>query len=175
MNTQNIQTEDLAITIKTIRVDGKKMTMALFKQIPQRALSPDDFNNPLVKIFGNVLYELDSFCQSWLVLADNGRLMRVGYKAIDKAYVNKYKEPIERAQEALAKSILEKAHTLSLFSRTTDAHKSVYDGVAAREDKKIEGRQEALNYEIRMQQWDAQAYEYYLEAIKFPQLYIAVG
>jgi hypothetical protein len=65
------------VTVQTLRVDGKKMTLQFFKQLPKRdffieGATPD----PALKPWGRVHYLLQDGGDSWLVAEVDGQLYR---------------------------------------------------------------------------------------------------
>ena len=53
----NIESEELTITIKVLKVGSKKMTQSVFKQLPEKDVIDNDFNLQ-GKVWGKVNYRL---------------------------------------------------------------------------------------------------------------------
>lgn len=59
------------VSIQTINVNGKQMTLAVFRQLPVLEDIPDD-----ACLWGKVFYEVKGQGAEWIVLESGGRLFR---------------------------------------------------------------------------------------------------
>lgn len=59
------------VSIQTINVNGKQMTLAVFRQLPVLEDIPDG-----ACLWGKVLYEIKDQGKEWIVLESEGRLFR---------------------------------------------------------------------------------------------------
>jgi hypothetical protein len=60
--------QDLSITIQALKVDGKKMTIAVFKQLPPaKILKQDGTINTDITILGHVKHEIKGIARLWVV------------------------------------------------------------------------------------------------------------
>lgn len=68
---------DQVVTIQVLRVDGKKMSLALFRQIPRaECLTPEHAFDDTLKPWGRVLYKIAKEGDEWLLAEREGRLLR---------------------------------------------------------------------------------------------------
>ena len=166
----DIQTAELVITIQTVKVDGKKMTLAMFRQIPCRIIAPSDFNKPEIKTFGYVDYDRgDDDWRRWLVLSDNGILMKASFLITGEDSVIAHKEGVDHHEKELAKLIAAKA------DKVVDPKRPwAFTTEVAQLDLSIANQKSAHNHAIRRHQRETKEHEVSIEAFKCPQLYIAV-
>jgi len=69
---KNLSINTLKVEIKTLQINGKQMTLSVFKQITNELL--DDFDEPI----GWVKYKINN-CDCWLVFVRNGILHRCSF------------------------------------------------------------------------------------------------
>lgn len=65
------------VTVQVLRVDGKKMTLGLFRQIPRvDCLTPEHAFDDTLKPWGRVSYKIPKEGDEWLLAEREGRLIR---------------------------------------------------------------------------------------------------
>ncbi len=68
---------DKAVTVQVLRVDGKKMTLGLFRQIPSvDCLTPELEIDYTLKPWGRVSYKIPREGEEWLLAERDGQLLR---------------------------------------------------------------------------------------------------
>ena len=99
IETKNASLDTLAVTIKTLHVNGKQMTLAVFRQLP---IKNEDKNSEL---WGIVRYFIKDSGDIWLVFSDNGVLYRRALDLNKPTFydLNKQKKLIESKKRNLAK------------------------------------------------------------------------
>jgi hypothetical protein len=70
VETQNASLSTMAVTIKALHVNGKQMTLAVFRQLEQKK------ENEQAKLWGCVHYEIKDQGLIWLVFSQDGHLYR---------------------------------------------------------------------------------------------------
>jgi hypothetical protein len=77
VETKDVSLKTLSVTIRAIQINGKQMTLSVFKQLPQRGYSKED------EVWGFVRYEHKSYDSNgafygdcWLVASKDGVLYR---------------------------------------------------------------------------------------------------
>lgn len=65
------------VTVMALRIDGKKMTLALFRQIPQAdCLTSEHVFDATLKPWGRVAYKIPKEGNEWLLAEREGQLLR---------------------------------------------------------------------------------------------------
>ena len=97
VETQNASLSTMAVTIKALHVNGKQMTLAVFRQLEQKK------ENEKAELWGCVHYEIKDQGSIWLVFSQDGHLYR---RPLDltrpKVYdfeVRDEKKNLEKAQD----------------------------------------------------------------------------
>jgi len=70
VETQNASLSTMAVTIKALHVNGKQMTLAVFRQLEQKR------ENEQAELWGCVHYEIKDQGSIWLVFSQDGHLYR---------------------------------------------------------------------------------------------------
>ena len=99
IETKHASLDTLAVTIKTLHVNGKQMTLAVFRQLP---IKNEDKNSEL---WGIVRYSIKDSGDIWLVFSDNGVLYRRALDLNKPTFydLNKHQKLIESKKRYLAK------------------------------------------------------------------------
>lgn len=83
IETKNANLDTLAVTIQALHVNGKQMTLAVFRQLPiNHAYDIDGTINDSLQHWGLVRYPIKDEGELWLVASDKSKLFRcsVGYR-----------------------------------------------------------------------------------------------
>jgi hypothetical protein len=83
IETQSASIDTLSVTIRALHVNGKQMTLAVFRQMPIRE------ETPAAQLWGVVRYDIKDQGHLWLVFSDNGALYRRALN-IQKRYPSNY-------------------------------------------------------------------------------------
>lgn len=87
------------VTVHVLRVDGKKMTLQFFKQLPKRDFFVEDATpDPALNYWGRVTYLLQDGGEAWLLAEVDGQLYRCAIYKSEIAI-----KSLERTRELLAK------------------------------------------------------------------------
>lgn len=97
IETKNASLDTLAVTIKALHVNGKQMTLAVFRQLP-RSYERDDSD-----LWGVVRYEIKSEGCLWLVFSHDGTLRRRALDPrspwADRSYLKKLTNELAYAEK----------------------------------------------------------------------------
>jgi len=99
IETKNASLDTLAVTIKTLHVSGKQMTLAVFRQLPIK------YENKDAELWGIVRYSIKDSGDIWLVFSNNGILYRralILHKP-EGYYLKKHRENIKTQKELIYK------------------------------------------------------------------------
>ena len=99
IETKNASLDTLAVTIKTLHVSGKQMTLAVFRQLPIKLAYKDS------ELWGIVRYSIKDDGDIWLVFSNNGILYRralILHKP-EGYYLKKHRESIKTQKELIYK------------------------------------------------------------------------
>lgn len=94
------------VTIQVLRVDGKKMTLQLFRQIPQNQwLKEDSQPNEALMPWGRVHYKIPKEGTEWLLAERGGKLYRcnIDRPSTSDWTVKFYEQAVTDDQDKLAK------------------------------------------------------------------------
>lgn len=76
------------VTVQALRVDGKKMTLQLFRQVPKISyFLTDDVPDDSLSPWGLVLYKIPNEGETWLLAERDGQLVRC---CVDLPYLSTY-------------------------------------------------------------------------------------
>ncbi len=134
-----IEAEELSVTIKVLKVDSKKMTQSVFKQLPEKNVIDDDFNI-LGKVWGQVNYHLpkQSSYEKNIIWQSGNDLYRCAVKPLhyspERAKRNQHNHEVNLHRElphfklvsAVEKNTEEEIHKIAeVFNKYTEAYQSL--------------------------------------------------
>lgn len=97
IETKTASLETFSVTVRALHVNGKQMTLAVFRQLPIRKEKPDD------EKWGVVRYAIKDQGDVWLVFSGDGRLYRRALELQPDAETRKWhsatRRELERAQK----------------------------------------------------------------------------
>lgn len=104
IETKTASLETFSVTIRALHVNGKQMTLAVFRQLPVENETPDD------EKWGIVRYAIKDQGDIWLVFSHEGRLYRRAldpYANVrrDREWIEDYTTRIAECDEDLAKPL----------------------------------------------------------------------
>lgn len=94
VETQNASLSTMAVTIKALHVNGKQMTLAVFRQLEQKK------ENEQAELWGCVHYEIKDQGSIWLVFSQDGHLYR---RALDLSEPRVHNTGVRYAEKDLKK------------------------------------------------------------------------
>lgn len=96
VETRTASLETMAVTIQSLHVNGKQMTLAVFRQLPRV-----DFCPARHTAWGTVRYKFDN-ASRWLVFEHHGRLFRdsVGLSVYQSMQWERQKEVMDYVESA---------------------------------------------------------------------------
>lgn len=98
VETKNASIDTMAVTIKTLHVSGKQMTLAVFRQLPKAREREDS------ELWGVVRYAIKDEGDLWLVFSHDGALQRralfPGSPWVDRSYLKKLIGNLAREEES---------------------------------------------------------------------------
>ena len=99
IETKNASLDTLAVTIKTLHVSGKQMTLAVFRQLPIKYVYKNS------ELWGIVRYSIKDDGDIWLVFSDNGILYRRALVLIkpDIRHLTNHRKEIKNQKDYLYK------------------------------------------------------------------------
>lgn len=101
VTTRRASLDTLGVTIQALHVDGKQMTLAVFRQLPEASLyQPDGFCDPAYELWGIVRYAMKDASDTWVVASRNGILFRAPLSARDNGFYRTVDEERAIAIEA---------------------------------------------------------------------------
>jgi hypothetical protein len=172
------------VTVQTLRVDGKKMTLQFFRQIPVADwLGEDQKPRPDMNIWGRVSYRIPDEGTEWLVVEVGGNLMRCNIdppSANLDGWLSDTKHSIEKAMHAAGQAQAEAACSqrqadVALFPQLRAAYevdRDRYTATAERETAKAQ-RIKADGLKVFLAQERAELRALHLERLgEIPQLFI---
>ncbi len=96
VETKNASLDTMAVTIKTLHVSGKQMTLAVFRQLPNAREREDS------ELWGVVRYAIKGEGDLWLVFSHDGTLRRRALDPrnpwADRSYLKKLAGDLARAE-----------------------------------------------------------------------------
>jgi hypothetical protein len=95
VETQNASLSTMAVTIKALHVNGKQMTLAVFRQLEQKK------ENEQAELWGCVHYEIKDQGLIWLVFSQDGHLYR---RPLDLTRPKVYEYGVRDAEKNLEKA-----------------------------------------------------------------------
>lgn len=75
IETKRASLDTLAVTIQALHVNGKQMTLAVFRQLPLACAYKNDGSLMPFEFWGIVRYQIKD-CDAWVICASDGRLYR---------------------------------------------------------------------------------------------------
>ena len=97
VETKNASLDTMVVTIKTLHVSGKQMTLAVFRQLPNSREREDS------ELWGVVRYAIKGEGDLWLVFSHDGTLRRRALDPrspwADRSYLKKLVSDLERAEK----------------------------------------------------------------------------
>lgn len=107
IETKRASLDTMSVTIRALHVDGKQMTLAVFRQLPRWATFNKSGHLADCKWWGTVEYRIDTQ-SAWLVGEHQGRLIRCGigngeesYWQLDEASKVRARVQLERVTSTL--------------------------------------------------------------------------
>lgn len=76
IETKSASLDTLAVTIQALHVNGKQMTLAVFRQLPVADAYKEDGSLADIEPWGTVRYQIKDEAALWLVASSGGRLYR---------------------------------------------------------------------------------------------------
>ncbi len=126
------------VTVSTLRVDGKKMTLQFFKQIPRDKWLDDDLTpRPNMTVWGRVHYRIPDEGIEWLLVQVDGQMKRCN---IDRSSPFKYflesaQRKLESASQAVRRHELDVAETQRKIDSAGNAElKKVFEDSLAKQN-----------------------------------------
>ncbi|MBX9831660.1 MAG: hypothetical protein K2X78_01260 [Burkholderiaceae bacterium] len=109
MHSSQATTKPLTISITALRIDGRKMTISVFQQLPRISPFADpEAERPTVRTdivpWGYVRHTIKGDGSLWLVAECKGELCRIALINFD---VNDYNQSSEKIRNGLRKQILQ--------------------------------------------------------------------
>jgi hypothetical protein len=151
--------DTMAITVQAMHVDGKQMTLAVFRQLPISEEEPDD------PLWGTVRYPIKDQGDLWLVFSHDGKLYR---RALD--VFSEDSEEFDAEESALNEAICSvKEELQSLVKEAKNLPPA--DEIRRRE---ISDRVTSLLNEKRSLEYELFEMRDDLTKSELPQLFIAV-
>jgi len=92
VETHNASLSTMAVTIKALHVNGKQMTLAVFRQLEQKK------ENEQAELWGCVHYEIKDQGSIWLVFSQDGHLYR---RPLDLSRPTVYERDVKKAKSNL--------------------------------------------------------------------------
>ena len=147
---KNASLSTLSVTIQALHVQGKQMTLAVFRQLPTMIA------NENCSIWGIVRYEIKDSGDLWLVFSFNNCLYRM---RIDlHSYINYYQEKINKIKKAIDDSL---------------SYYKIYNPTEYEIRKeRLSEEMHIFNEELQEEKERLELHQYY--ANNYPQLFIAV-
>jgi hypothetical protein len=97
---------DRQVTVLALRVDGKKMSLQLFRQVPHVAWLDGDGNpDQSMRPWGRVLYRIPGEGESWMLVEKDGQLARCRIDVYEPnpIMVDLYRGYLKTAQENIVR------------------------------------------------------------------------
>ena len=99
VETKNASLDTLSVTIQALHVNGKQMTLAVFRQLPQKREDSES------SIWGVVNYIIKNEGDIWLVFSNNGvlyrRALNLSKPILQAREINSIKNKLEIAENRL--------------------------------------------------------------------------
>jgi hypothetical protein len=102
VETKSASLDTLAVTIQALHVNGKQMTLAVFRQLPCAEVINEDGSLAPIECWGLVRYSIKDEGDFWVVCASGGRLYRSKLR-LDLAFAVKHAEHDLRNAESLVR------------------------------------------------------------------------
>ena len=178
VETKHARLDTLAVTIQALHVNGKQMTLAVFRQLPVISPYNEDGSLAPMEYWGIVRYRINYLGSVWAVCSTGGRLYR---GSIDIGHEFNMDETIFNAKKARTnlqwwhdeKNYLSERDTIIRYSMRKNDPRSYGDRVPWSEEQR-DGLEKALAYSLDRIESCQRAIATNQALKQLPQLFIAV-
>lgn len=101
IETKSASLDTLAVTIQALHVNGKQMTLAVFRQLPIKDTYLDDGSLAPMEYWGLIRYQIKEQGDVWVVCSKDGCLYRCDLRARGNFFLYDAERWVKRSSEAV--------------------------------------------------------------------------